>query len=137
MKTIEEIQEILNQCEFQDWNFHLEKRDHGVYINPRSGREMEATYDVALQVRFMDIDRDYPHDGPKLQTGRKWFLSRHSTRTEIVQTAWLAVMKAVEHEAREAFFYRGRPIFNTHIDVDTLRDMSGDVDVRTPMEGAS
>lgn len=52
--------------------------------------------------------------------GRKWRLSPHMTKSELVQTALKAALTAVEHEARERFLYRGQPIFGPHFDVDSL-----------------
>ncbi len=52
--------------------------------------------------------------------GRKWFLSLHMTKSEVVQTAFLAVMTAAEHEVREHFKFRGQSIFSPHYDVDQL-----------------
>lgn len=55
--------------------------------------------------------------------GRKWRLSRHMTKSEVVQTAFKAVLTAIEHEAREQFTYRGQSIFDPHYDVDLLVDL--------------
>lgn len=52
--------------------------------------------------------------------GRKWMLSEHMTPGEIVQTAFKAIMTAVEHETREQFRYFGQPIFDPHYDIDAL-----------------
>ena len=57
--------------------------------------------------------------------GRKWRLSPHMTDSEIVGTALKAVLTAEEHEARENFLYRGRPIFGPHLDVDQLWELAG------------
>lgn len=57
---------------------------------------------------------------PYESKGRKWRLSPHMTRSEIVQTALKAVLTAEEHEVRERFKYRGQPIFDPHYDVDEL-----------------
>jgi hypothetical protein len=54
--------------------------------------------------------------------GRKWRLSLHMTKSEVVATAFKAVMTAVEHETREQFKYRGEAIFGPHHDVDALVD---------------
>lgn len=54
------------------------------------------------------------------QTGRKWFLSNHMTNSEIVQTAFAAIMAVMEHETREFFKYKGKAIFCPHYDVDVL-----------------
>lgn len=55
--------------------------------------------------------------------GRKWPLSQHMTDGEIVQTAFLACMTAVEHEIRETFFYKGQPIFDPHYNIDKLVEL--------------
>lgn len=53
-------------------------------------------------------------------TGRKWRLSEHMTTSEVVQTAFMAVMAANEHEAREMFTYRDESVFDPHYDVEKL-----------------
>lgn len=53
-------------------------------------------------------------------SGRKWLLSQHMTDGEIVQTAFLAAMTAVEHEMRETFLYRGQAVFDPHYDIEKL-----------------
>ncbi len=60
-------------------------------------------------------------------TTRKWYVSQHSTDSEIVQTALKAVLTAEEHEAREHFLYRGRTIFGPHHSVDALLNLPQDV----------
>ncbi len=54
------------------------------------------------------------------QYTRKWCISREATKSEIVQTAFKCVLTSIEHEARESFLYRGRPVFGPHIHVDEL-----------------
>lgn len=53
-------------------------------------------------------------------TSRKWKLSEFMTKSELVQTAFLAVMTAIEHETREQFRYKGRAIFGPHFNVERL-----------------
>lgn len=57
---------------------------------------------------------------------RKWKLSQHMTKSEFVQTAFKAVLTAIEHEAREKFKYRGVSIFDPHYDVDRLVELRSD-----------
>ncbi len=57
--------------------------------------------------------------------GRKWRLSEHMTDGEIVQTAFMAVMAAVEHETREGFTYRGVSVFDPHYDIEKLVELRG------------
>ncbi len=76
-----------------------------------------------LQVGFWDYDctKESVADRKKIyQTGRKWMLSPHMTKSEVVQTAFKAVMTAIEHETREKFRYRSTAIFGPHFNVDDL-----------------
>jgi len=57
---------------------------------------------------------------PEPQFTRKWYISRESTKSEVVQTAFKCVLTSLEHEAREVFTYRGQPVFGPHFDVDHL-----------------
>jgi hypothetical protein len=56
-------------------------------------------------------------------SGRKWRLSPHMTKSEVVQTAFKAILTAVEHETREKFLYRGQSIFGPHFNVDKLVEL--------------
>jgi hypothetical protein len=55
--------------------------------------------------------------------GRRWPLSYHMTEGEVVQTAWLAIKQAVEHELREVFLYEGLSIFDPHYDIRKLLEL--------------
>lgn len=57
---------------------------------------------------------------PMQWMGRKWRLSPHMTDGEVVQTAFMAVMAANEHETREKFTYRGVTVFDPHYDIEKL-----------------
>lgn len=48
--------------------------------------------------------------------GRKWLVSPWATEGEIVQTSFLAVMTALEHEARENFKFKGQAVLDPHYD---------------------
>jgi hypothetical protein len=56
-----------------------------------------------------------------LQFSRKWYISCFSTPSEVVHTAFKAVLTAEEHEVREAFCYKGEAIFGPHFSVDWLQ----------------
>jgi hypothetical protein len=62
--------------------------------------------------------------GGELQKSRKWLLSEHMTKSELVQTALLATLTALEHEAREGFAYKGEAVFAPHFNVDALVALS-------------
>lgn len=60
------------------------------------------------------------------------------TKSEVVQTAFKAVLTAVEHETRETFLYRNKAIFGPHYNVDALLKLcesgSTALDVRKEVE---
>lgn len=96
--TINEVKKILTNIRYKDWEFHVG--------------------DDYVQVRF--LARCAKTGVHEWQSGRKWRISEHMTKSELVQTVFKAVVTAEEHEARENFFYRSRPIFGPHYDVDVL-----------------
>jgi hypothetical protein len=104
--TPPEIHSILSEITYKDWGFY-------VSMDPR---------DCWLQVQFNA-------DG-EMWNGRKWRLSPHMTKSEIVQTALKAVLTAEEHEAREKFLYKGKAIFGPHLDVEALLAMAEKKEVR-------
>lgn len=53
-------------------------------------------------------------------TSRKYYISPNMLDVEIVQTAFLCLKTALEHELREAFKYKGVAVFGPHLDLDTL-----------------
>ncbi len=63
---------------------------------------------------------------PMAWKGRKWRLSRHMEDGEIVQTAFLAVRQAQEHELREQFTYKGVAVFGPHFDIERLVELAQD-----------
>ncbi len=54
------------------------------------------------------------------QKTRKWYVSLHSTKSEIVQTCLKCILTSMEHRAREHFTYRGERIYGPHFDCDSL-----------------
>lgn len=100
MLTRGEVEHLLRQVSYRDWTFRLH------------WGSATTDVDIWIQVQFMA-------DG-KLQSCRKWRISKYMTKSEVVQTAFAAVLAANEHEVREEFHYRGVNIFGPHFDVDHL-----------------
>ena len=97
------LRETVADLKYKHWQFHVEKDGIGLWY---------------FQVRWIGrhvTTRELANWG-----GRKWRMSMHMTRSEIVQTALKAVLTAEEHEARERFLYRGRAVFGPHLDVEAL-----------------
>lgn len=69
--------------------------------------------------------------------GRKWRLSPFMTDGEVVQTAFMAIMAANEHETRDKFTYRGVSVFDPNYDIEKLVELRKQPDAlkeREPVE---
>ena len=105
MLTHDDIQRVLQDIQFNDWAFDLRLDSGRPYLRVRFAGACNTTG------RLQEWE------------GRKWFLSSDSSRSEIVQTAFKAVITALEHEARETFRYNGQAIFGPHFDCDLLVEL--------------
>jgi hypothetical protein len=76
---------------------------------------------IYLQITFLAPD-NFTNIWEK-QYCRKWLLSEHMVKTEIVETCWKATQMAELHEMKETFKYKDEAIFNTHLDADLLVDL--------------
>lgn len=99
---------------FKQWVATVTYKQHRFVLGVAGAR-------MFLQLQWDGNDSDTKE--PAVVHGRKWFLSEHMTKSEVVQTALAAVLAAEEHEAREAFLYDGRAIFGPHFNVDALHTM--------------
>lgn len=117
MMTQKRLGQILSQVQFNDWAFFYDVMGEGWFI----------------QVRFWALDNERAGMKPTLQQGRKWYVSKFATPAEVVQTAFLAVLTALEHEAREQFTYKGAAILGPHLDLDGLVDAAGQTVHREPV----
>lgn len=97
-----ELLQALKHVKFHDWAFRIQY-------------EGERPY---LQLHWEGPCAIEGHNCP--QSSRKWWLSPHMTPSELVQTCLMAVLVATEHEVREHFTYKGRPIFGPHFNVENL-----------------
>lgn len=120
-----EIADIINQIKIQDgWELKL-LEDHIFYIM-QDGVQVGRLY---LQIQFDDIDNVTGQNNYRAHC-RKWYLSEHMTKQEVVRTAWKAFEAAILHEAQEKFLYRGRMIYGPHMDVDILWEVAPKVEHR-------
>lgn len=71
-----------------------------------------------LQASYPDLD--IITEVPTIQVTRKWRLSTHMVKSEIIQTAFKCIMTSMEHRVREHFTYKGQRIFGPHFNVDAL-----------------
>lgn len=102
--TFDEMKALVADIKFRDWEFRVMEKGDG----------------FLLQVRFMALDSTGDDPTPHLQSCRKWYVSSHASKGEIIRTAWKAVEAAVLHEAQEDFLYRSKSIYNPHLDPDAV-----------------
>lgn len=102
---------LFRDISYKDWTFFIGQDGIGLHY---------------LQVKFNAFDAQ----SASHQTwgGRKWRLTAEMGDSEIVQTAFKAVLAAEEHEAREGFRYRGRAIYIPHYNVEKLWNLCGEPD---------
>jgi hypothetical protein len=94
----EELDQILNDIEFRDWEFILQEKNDGY-----------------------NLQAILPHNKGK---SGKWYISPHITKSEFVQRVFQCIRMAEEHETRLDFKYKESSIFKPHYDVDDLVELS-------------
>lgn len=95
--------------------------------------------EIVSNVAYLDWVIKVPYDGerPYLQihghgpdpkanmedaqwSGRKWFISPHMCKNEIIRTAYKAIECAVAHEMNENFLYKDVAIMTPHMDYEEI-----------------
>lgn len=115
-KTLADLLAVLNEIQFNNWQFIAGEMGDGFFV----------------QIQFRGRD-NFTGELHQAWGGRKWYVSKHATRAEVVQTCLKAVLTALEHEAREQFTYVGVPIFHPHVDIDRLTAVAMSKVERAPM----
>lgn len=112
--TRDELDDIVDDVAYGDHVFNVGRMGDGFYV----------------QISYFETDVET--DEVKIQRGRKWYVSRYSTRSEVVQTLLKAAITSAEHRVREHFYYKGARIFGPHFSVDDLVELTlrGSRDVR-------
>lgn len=111
MFTVTEIDEIVANVSYLDWEIRL------LLDGPRP----------YIQVFGHGSD---PKDGMRdaQWSGRKWFVSQHMCKNEIIRTAYKAIECAVAHEMNENFLYKGVAVMTPHMDYEEIVDIMTDHD---------
>jgi hypothetical protein len=116
MMTIEQMRGHLSYVACMDYTFEIVEHQTGF---------------IYLQGFYAEPDVNFPQSVPRLQSTRKWYLSPHITKGELVQTVLKLVLTSVEHRVREHFLYRGKRIFGPHFDIDKLAEIADQTEVRS------
>ena len=103
MLTRAQVQAVLDEVEYLDWEFVLLE---------------DARGNLFLQIQFDAPDTTNPNGDLERQYCRKWYIDQEKPAPEVAQTAWAAVQMAVLHEARECFRYKGYAIYGPHFNAD-------------------
>lgn len=111
MKTLADIREIVARCAYPGFEFKVD-----------ADGDIEQLYPWCQIVCHEGVDTTTGQ--PASWTGRKWKLSFHMTDTEVVQTVWAAVQRAIIHETCELFKFKGAAIYDRHLDVHLLADLA-------------
>jgi hypothetical protein len=112
-KTREEIEEIIARVVYEEKRFRLGVMGDGFFV----------------QIEYDEADIRDGHMA--LQRGRKWYVSRFATESEIVQTMLTAALASAEHQCREHFAYRpagadeAKPIYGPHFSAEALYGICG------------
>jgi hypothetical protein len=104
--NLNDLTAILADVQFKDSAFAVEELPEGFHIQLRCE---EADSDTGERCMFH---------------GRKWYIERGMTRSDVIRTAFKAMATWQEHEARDRFTYRGVPVFSPHSDVDRLAQIN-------------
>lgn len=100
------IKRLVGLVQFRNYTFEVLKKNGVTY----------------LRAKFVEADIITGQE--ELQHTRKWLLSEHMVKSEIIQTAFACVAASLEHTAREHFLYRGQRVYGPHFDVDALFEIA-------------
>jgi len=75
-----------------------------------------------LQVTYNEADVDTGMI--EQQYSRKWFVADDATESDVVDTAFAAVMRSYDHVVQEHFLYKGKRIFSPHFSVEQRLTMA-------------
>jgi hypothetical protein len=100
--TLGQIEKALADVKYKDCSFNAEEVAGGFHL------------------WITGLEDDTYSGQRELQQGRKWFVSQHCKKSDVIRTAFKAVSTWAEHEAREAFQYKDVRVFSPHLNVDQL-----------------
>lgn len=103
---------IIGQITYKPgWYLRVGVEDTRMWVQVGVTEEAEISFD--------------PHAGKKVPwRGAKHYLSPYMCRQEVVGTVFHAIERAEMHECKEWFRYKGRSIYNPHLDPDVLVEVA-------------
>ena len=104
--NLDEMREVLSQVTYEGYGFEILEKNGTPFLRGRYREPDIVTGDMSDQFT------------------RKWQLSEHMVKSELVQTAFLCALTSAEHRVREHFLYRGQRIYGPHFDCDALCELA-------------
>jgi hypothetical protein len=111
--TTEELQKILANIKIFDRRIVAQE----VVIGHPLGWHLQVQYEEA----------DIYTGKVELQKSRKWLIEQEATESEIVHTAFAAVMRSYDHVVQEHFTYKGKRVYSPHFDIEARLKMAENV----------
>jgi hypothetical protein len=123
--TLASLRALVSQVSFKSHEFRILPRGDAFLLQVRFEAPCVSKMHSHKRAPDVTVNGHPPHDmgADELQSGRKWDISKHMTPSEVISTAFLAVLQAEEHEVRENFRYRGQNIYGPHFNVDELAEL--------------
>lgn len=121
--NVAEMRAVLELIRVPEFEFKIHAESYKIW--PPKLPEEESSVITKLYLQGHYTEPDVRSGIPEPQSTRKWILSEHMTKSELVQTAFKCYATSLEHQARESFTYRGRRVFGPHCDVDKLWELVG------------
>ncbi len=111
-EKVAEFTQLINSITYKPgWYFRTGVEDNRMWVQIGVHAEADIAWDMIEQ-------RVVPW------RGAKHWLSEHMCRQEVVGTVYHAIQRAEMHELNEWFRYKGRAIFNPHLDPDALAELA-------------
>lgn len=101
---------VVSRIQFPGVHVELEHKDHGLCLRVHCPDGVCAVTGEAAP-----------------WAGRPWPVSLDTTNADLVQTAFKAVLTALEHEARELFTFQGERVMDPHRNMPLAQDAAFEV----------
>lgn len=101
------LQQIMADVRFPGYTFET-----GQMAGPGEG--------ISLYLRVRYDEPDVMTGVKEEQVGRVWHVPVGQTVGQIVQTCLKAILTSLEHRAREHLTYKGKPVLQPHLDIETV-----------------
>lgn len=80
--------------------------------------DSDVTSGWHIQVCYHEPDIYKPDGDAQLQKSRPWFIGEGASESDVVDTAFAAVMRSYDHVVKEHFTYKGKRVFSPHFTVE-------------------